>query len=96
MFVCIRKGIDTADAVIEGAVTRLSPIMLTSITTIGGLLPMAIGIGGKSPVWAPMASTIIFGLFFSTMGTLLIIPCVYGIFADIAKKLGVKMKLEGE
>jgi multidrug efflux pump subunit AcrB len=91
-----RKGIATTEAVLEGATIRLRPIILTSVTTIGGLLPMAIGLGGHSDTWAPMASTIIFGLFFSTVGTLFIIPCVYGILDDIMVKLGFKMKLEGE
>ncbi len=91
-----RKGVATTEAVINGAVTRLRPIILTSVTTIGGLLPMALGIGGKSETWAPMASTIIFGLFFSTAGTLLVIPCAYGILNDLMEKMGFHMKLEGE
>jgi multidrug efflux pump subunit AcrB len=91
-----RKGIDIFEAVVEGAVVRLRPIILTSITTIAGLFPMAVGLGGKSSLWAPMASTIMFGLLFSTIGTLLIIPCVYGILDDFLKLLGKKMKTEGE
>lgn len=91
-----RKGMATYEAVIEGATVRLRPIILTSITTIGGLTPMAIGLGGYSATWAPMASTVIFGLFFSTVGTLVVIPCVYGIFDDLMKGLGFKMRLEGE
>ncbi|MGD9201083.1 MAG: efflux RND transporter permease subunit [Chitinispirillia bacterium] len=91
-----RKGIDIFDAVVEGAVVRLRPIILTSITTIAGLFPMAVGLGGKSSLWAPMASTIMFGLTFSTIGTLLIIPCVYGILDDFLRLLGKKMKTEGE
>jgi multidrug efflux pump subunit AcrB len=73
----------TMDAVIRASVTRLRPIILTSVTTIGGLLPTAIGIGGRSVVWGPMASTIIFGLLFSTLTTLLLVPCLYGLFDDL-------------
>jgi multidrug efflux pump subunit AcrB len=91
-----KTGLDTPQAVVEGAVTRLRPIILTTVSTMGGLVPMAVGIGGKSLTWMPMASIIIFGLIFSTIGTLMIIPCVYGVFDDIAKKFGVKMRLEGE
>ncbi len=91
-----RTGMGVAQAVEEGCAVRLRPIILTSVTTIGGLLPMAVGIGGKSPIWAPMASTIMFGLAFSTVGTLLVIPCLYGILADVSAKLGFAMKLEGE
>lgn len=91
-----RKGIETMEAILEGATVRLRPIILTSVTTIGGLTPMAIGLGGRSETWAPMASTIIFGLFFSTVGTLFIIPCVYGIINDITGFFGKKMRAEGE
>jgi multidrug efflux pump subunit AcrB len=73
-------------AVLEAATLRLRPIMLTTITTIAGLLPTALGIGGASVVWGPMAGTIIFGLIFSTATALLIIPCVYGIWDDGNRK----------
>ncbi|KMQ50347.1 Acriflavin resistance protein [Chitinispirillum alkaliphilum] len=91
-----RQGMDTADAVIEGAKTRLRPILLTSVTTIGGLVPMAMALGNGDELWSAMASTIMFGLIFSTMGTLLVIPCAYGILDDITSFLGGKMRLEGE
>jgi multidrug efflux pump subunit AcrB len=78
-----RAGKSTAEAVVEGATTRLRPILLTSLTTIAGLLPTALGLGGKSVVWGPMASTIIFGLIFSTFTALFIIPSLYGILEDI-------------
>jgi multidrug efflux pump subunit AcrB len=78
-----RSGKTTAEAVVEGTTTRLRPILLTSLTTIAGLLPTALGLGGKSVVWGPMASTIIFGLIFSTFTALFIIPSLYGILEDI-------------
>lgn len=79
------EGLTVKDAVIEAAGTRLRPIILTSLTTIAGLLPTAVGIGGKSVVWSPMASTIVFGLVFSTITALLVIPAFYGLFFDRAK-----------
>jgi multidrug efflux pump subunit AcrB len=91
-----KTGFDTSQAVIEGTIIRLRPIILTTVSTMGGLIPMAVGIGGKSLTWMPMASIIIFGLIFSTVGSLLIIPCVYGVMDDAARKFGVKMRLEGE
>ncbi|MBD3239078.1 MAG: MMPL family transporter [Chitinivibrionales bacterium] len=91
-----RRGVPTHEAVVEGCGVRLRPIILTSVTTIGGLFPMAVGLGGRSDIWAPMASTIMFGLLFSTVGTLLVIPCLYGIFDDMAVKFGFTMRLEGE
>lgn len=78
-----KKGLSLADAVVEGAAVRLRPIILTSVTTMGGLIPMAVGLGGASMTWGPMASTIIFGLFFSTVGTLVVIPCIYGALEDV-------------
>ncbi|MFW5710525.1 MAG: efflux RND transporter permease subunit [bacterium] len=76
------ENYSTFDAVMRASTTRLRPILLTSFTTIAGLIPTAIGIGGRSVVWGPMASTIIFGLIFSTITALLFIPCLYGIFDD--------------
>ena len=73
-------------AVTEAAVTRLRPILLTSLTTIAGLTPTAIGLGGASVVWGPMASTIIFGLVFSTLTTLIVVPGFYGLLYDPERK----------
>lgn len=81
------KNYKVKDAIIESAVTRLRPILLTSLTTIAGLLPTALGIGGKSVVWSPMAGSIIFGLLFSTLTALIIIPLVYGVLFDRGVKL---------
>jgi multidrug efflux pump subunit AcrB len=86
------KNYATRDAVVEASATRLRPIILTSVTTIGGLLPTAVGIGGRSVVWGPMASTIIFGLLFSTLTALLLVPCLYGLFDDL--KVGRRRRTE--
>ena len=75
-------GKTVKEAVLESAGTRIRPILLTSLTTIAGLLPTAIGIGGYSVVWSPMASTIMVGLVFSTLSALLIIPLLYGFLYD--------------
>ena len=80
-----KNNYNTHDAVIEASSTRLRPILLTSLTTIAGLLPTALGIGGESVVWGPMASTIIFGLLFSTITALIFVPCLYGILDDLKK-----------
>ena len=81
------EGKSVAEAVKEAAQTRLRPIILTSLTTIVGLLPTAIGVGGYSVVWSPMASTIIFGLLFSTLTALFIIPMLYGTIYDKKKRI---------
>ncbi len=69
-------------AILKGSSVRLRPIILTSVTTIIGLIPMAIGLGGKSPIWMPMANTIIFGLAFATLMTLFVMPALYAITTD--------------
>lgn len=79
-------GMDVGSAVTESSITRLRPIILTSLTTIAGLVPTAIGLGGASVVWGPMASTIIFGLLFSTITTLVIVPSFYGLFYDHSRR----------
>ena len=76
------SGTEVRVAVLQAAKTRLRPIILTSLTTIAGLLPMSLGIGGYSATWGPMSNTIIFGLILSTAGTLIIVPCIYGLIFD--------------
>ncbi len=61
---------------------RLRPILLTSLTTIFGLGPVAYGIGGSDPILAPTALAFSWGLLFSTLLTLFVIPCIYSALAD--------------
>jgi multidrug efflux pump len=70
-------GRPPAEAVLSAAQTRLRPILLTTATTILGLLPLWLG-GG--PMWEPMAIAIIFGLGFATVLTLGVVPCLYAVF----------------
>jgi multidrug efflux pump len=80
------KGTGPWLAIIISAKVRLRPILLTSTTTIFGLLPMAVGLGGKSPTWQPLASTLVWGLSVGTCLTLFVIPAVYGIYLDVTKR----------
>ena len=64
---------------LEAGTARLRPILMTSLTTALGLLPMAMGFGEGSEVRAPMAITVIGGLLVSTMLTLVVIPVVYSL-----------------
>jgi len=83
-----RDGMSTVDAVVAAGQHRLRPILLTSLTTIAGLLPMALGIGGASLTWSPMANTIVWGLSVATLLTLFMIPAVYVILVeDFAERL---------
>lgn len=77
-----RSGNKKSDtqAIVDAAIRRTRPIFLTTITTIAGLIPLAIG-GGV--FWAPMAYVIMFGLMFSTVLTLGLIPVLYSLFFKI-------------
>ena len=70
-------------AIVRGCHVRMRPIILTSLTTIFGLAPMAFGLGGKSVFWAPLATAIMWGLGFSTVLILSMVPAYYAILADI-------------
>jgi len=71
------KGIPLFEAVVEGGRTRLRPILMTSLTTILALIPLALGLGAGGETWAPMARSVIGGLVTSTLVTLLVIPVIY-------------------
>ncbi|UCF06609.1 MAG: efflux RND transporter permease subunit [bacterium] len=74
------NGLEPPIAVVEAAQRRFRPILLTTATTIGGLIPLWIG-GGA--MWEPMAIAIIFGLLFSTVLTLGVVPVLYSIFFKV-------------
>jgi len=86
-----RSGLDRWESIVAGGTKRLRPIILTSVTTIGGLLPTVLGIGGTSQVWRPLANTIAWGLLVATVLTLLVIPCILAIVDDVKARLGVGM-----
>ena len=73
-------------SIVNAGRLRLRPIILTSVTTISGLLPMAIGLGGKSALWSPLANVILFGLLVSTVLTLFVIPCFMAALDDIKRE----------
>jgi predicted RND superfamily exporter protein len=73
------------EAVVRAGRTRLKPILMTSLATVLGLLPMAIGLGGES-TQAPLAITVIGGLTFSTVLTLFFVPILYTIFEEWFKR----------
>ncbi len=73
------RGMSRHDAIVEAGRLRLRPILITKLTTILGLLPMALGIGEGAEVRAPMAITVIGGVLLTTFLTLLVIPVVYSV-----------------
>ncbi|MEM7467492.1 MAG: efflux RND transporter permease subunit [Pseudomonadota bacterium] len=72
--------INAPEAILLAAQQRLRPILLTTATTVGGMLPLWLG-GG--PMWEPMAVSIIFGLLFSTLLTLVVVPLLYSVFFGV-------------
>ena len=70
-------------AIVRACHVRMRPIMVTSLTTIFAFAPMALGLGGKSIFWAPLATAIMWGLGFATALILSMVPCYYAILQDI-------------
>jgi HAE1 family hydrophobic/amphiphilic exporter-1 len=77
-----RDGLPIREAVELGGRTRLRPILMTSIATMLGLVPMAIGIGEGGELQAPLARVVIGGLLTSTLVTLVLVPAVYTLFEE--------------
>jgi multidrug efflux pump subunit AcrB len=71
------RGVPSVEAMVRAGRLRLRPVILTSVTTIAGLLPMAMGLGGMSLTWGPLANTIVWGLWVATLLTLFFIPALY-------------------
>ena len=80
-----RRGLNVHDAVLDAGINRLRPVMLTTITTIGGLLPLLLNISGGAEFWQPLTGAVVFGLAFASVLTLVVIPVCYSLvysFAD--------------
>jgi HAE1 family hydrophobic/amphiphilic exporter-1 len=74
------RGMSVRDALLQAGAARLRPIVMTTATTVLGLLPMAMGLGEGAALRQPLAVTVIAGLSVSTLLTLVVIPCVYALF----------------
>jgi hydrophobic/amphiphilic exporter-1 (mainly G- bacteria), HAE1 family len=77
-----RTGLDRTEAVVRAAQIRMRPVMMTSLTTILGMVPMALQIGEGSAGWAGLAKAVMGGLTFATLLTLFVVPTMYTIFAS--------------
>ena len=74
------KGMSVLHATLYASRRRVIPILITSLTTIAGLFSLATGLGGKSLIWGPVATSIVSGLAFSTILTLFVVPLLYRLF----------------
>jgi multidrug efflux pump subunit AcrB len=63
--------------IVQGAKDRLRAVILTSLTTLAGIIPLAYGIGGTDFILKPMALSLGYGLLFGTVMTLILLPCLY-------------------
>jgi len=91
----VNEGITLFDAVVEGCMTRIRPILMTVATTVLGLIPLAMGstrIGGDGPPYSPMAIAIIGGLVFSTMTSLFLVPLAYVLLLKLRFKTQLLVK----
>ncbi len=86
-----RRGFNRWRSVYRSGVIRIRPIILTSVTTIGGLLPLTAWASGTSEFLSPMAIAISWGLAFSTLLTLLVLPCAFSILDDLKLRLHMKV-----
>jgi multidrug efflux pump subunit AcrB len=80
------RGMALDEAIVEAGMLRLRPIFLTSVTTIAGLFPLSLATESL-PHLAPMAQVIVYGLTFSTLLTLLVVPCLYRLDVDLAARV---------
>ena len=78
----VERGSSVFDAVVAGGKSRLRPVLMTSFTTILGMLPLALGTGEGSETWQPMGIAVIGGLTCSTLLTLLVVPVLYSVFVN--------------
>jgi multidrug efflux pump subunit AcrB len=84
--VLLRRGHGLYEAVVTAGRTRLRPVLMTTLTTIFALLPLAIGLGEGSEIQSPMAVSVISGLMVSTILTLIFIPTLYTIVQERIRK----------
>jgi HAE1 family hydrophobic/amphiphilic exporter-1 len=71
------RGLGLKEAIVESGQSRLRPVLMTSLTTILAMLPLAMSTGSGSEIWSPMGIAVIGGLIFSTIVTLILVPVVY-------------------
>ena len=80
------RGMSIRSAVVNGGESRLRPIIMTALTTILGMVPMAVSTGQGAEMWQPMGVAVIGGLTFSTLLTLFYVPAMYCLFASVGVK----------
>jgi len=75
------RGIELNEAIAMSGKSRLRPVLMTAMTTILGMMPLALSTGEGAEIWRPMGITVIGGLVFSTMVTMMVVPVMYGVMS---------------
>ena len=88
------RGLAVIPAVLNAGKSRLRPVLMTSLTTILGMLPMAMGTGEGAEMWRPMGITVASGLAVSTLLTLILVPVVYSVFAGFGMRSRRRQRAE--
>jgi HAE1 family hydrophobic/amphiphilic exporter-1 len=81
-----QRGVDTKEAIVQGSVTRLRAVLLTALTTMIGMLPMAISTSEGAEFRSPMAIAVLGGMTVTTFLTLFVIPAIYSLFEKVSYK----------
>lgn len=86
-----QEGLSVVEAVARAGSVRLRPILMTTLTTVLGMLPLAIGMGEGAEIMRPLALTVVGGLMFSMLLTLFVVPCLYMIINGVAERTSAKL-----
>jgi HAE1 family hydrophobic/amphiphilic exporter-1 len=90
------KGHELLDAIHVAGEARMRPVLMTALTTMLAMLPLALGLGESGENWAPMARSVIGGLFMGTILTLVVVPVIYAVLEVFGEKSRVKRKARRE
>jgi len=84
-----RRGLGLHEAIVQGSLTRLRPVLMTALVASLGFVPMALATGTGAEVQRPLATVVIGGIISSTLLTLVVLPAIYGLFAHHDSRHGV-------
>jgi HAE1 family hydrophobic/amphiphilic exporter-1 len=87
-----KQGLELVEAVKQGCAARLRPVLMTALTTILGMVPLAMEFGSGSETWTPLARAVIGGLTTTTILTLIVIPIMYILFERLEEKVKIFLK----
>ncbi len=89
-----KEGTPRDEAILKSGVARLRPVLLTTVTTVGSLIPLAFFASGQAKFLSPMAISVVWGLSFATILTLILVPCLYAMLDDLEALLRRLLRLE--